>query len=96
MLYPPVSKAVFPVAGLETRFLPATRSIPKEMLPMVEKPLIQYAIEEAIVAQPSPAEAFSDVAAVVRNILTGEMLSLLNSVREDLLAYFETVRNPGT
>ena len=43
----PVRKAVFPVAGLGTRFLPATKAQPKEMLPVVDKPLIQYAIEEA-------------------------------------------------
>lgn len=43
----PVRKAVFPVAGLGTRFLPATKSIPKEMLTIVDKPLIQYAVEEA-------------------------------------------------
>ena len=43
----PIRKAVFPVAGLGTRFLPATKVMPKEMLPIVDKPLIQYAIEEA-------------------------------------------------
>src|ERR1700730_16796091 len=43
-----VNKAVFPVAGLGTRFLPATKANPKEMLPIVDKPLIQYAVEEAI------------------------------------------------
>ena len=43
----PVRKAVFPVAGLGTRFLPATKVMPKEMLPIVDKPLIQYALEEA-------------------------------------------------
>ena len=42
-----VRKAVFPVAGLGTRFLPATKAIPKEMLPVVDKPLIQHAVEEA-------------------------------------------------
>ena len=42
-----ISKAVFPVAGLGTRFLPATKAQPKEMLPVVDKPLIQYAVEEA-------------------------------------------------
>jgi len=42
-----VRKAIFPVGGLGTRFLPATRSMPKEMLPVVDKPLIQYAVEEA-------------------------------------------------
>lgn len=45
-----IRKAVFPVAGLGTRFLPATKANPKEMLPIVDKPLIQYAVEEAIVA----------------------------------------------
>lgn len=45
-----ISKAVFPVAGLGTRFLPATKANPKEMLPIVDKPLIQYAVEEAIAA----------------------------------------------
>ena len=49
-IHPPIRKAVFPVAGLGTRFLPATKSIPKEMLPIVDKPLIQYAVEEAIEA----------------------------------------------
>ena len=43
-----VRKAVFPVAGLGTRFLPATKAMPKEMLPVVDKPLIQYAVEEAV------------------------------------------------
>jgi len=43
----PVRKAVFPVAGLGTRFLPATKAIPKEMLPIVDRPLIQYAVDEA-------------------------------------------------
>jgi len=42
-----VSKAIFPVAGLGTRFLPATKSMPKEMLCVVDKPIIQYAVEEA-------------------------------------------------
>ena len=43
-----IKKAVFPVAGLGTRFLPATKASPKEMLPVVDKPLIQYAAEEAV------------------------------------------------
>jgi len=43
----PIRKAVFPVAGLGTRFLPATKAIPKELLPIVDRPLIQYAIDEA-------------------------------------------------
>jgi len=45
-----IRKAIFPVAGLGTRFLPATKASPKEMLPIVDKPLIQYAVEEAIAA----------------------------------------------
>lgn len=43
----PIRKAVFPVAGLGTRFLPATKSVPKEMLPIIDRPLIQYAVDEA-------------------------------------------------
>src|ERR1051325_7878732 len=43
-----VRKAVFPAAGLGTRFLPATKASPKEMLPLVDKPLIQYGVEEAV------------------------------------------------
>ena len=45
-----IKKAVFPVAGYGTRFLPATKAMPKELLPIVDKPLIQYAAEEAIAA----------------------------------------------
>ena len=45
-----IRKAVFPVAGLGTRFLPATKASPKEMLPIVDKPLVQYAVEEAVAA----------------------------------------------
>lgn len=43
----PIRKAVFPVAGLGTRFLPATKAVPKEMMPVIDRPLIQYAVEEA-------------------------------------------------
>lgn len=49
-LIPKITKAVFPVGGLGTRFLPATKAIPKEMLPVVDKPLIQYAVDEAYAA----------------------------------------------
>src|SRR6202048_4469929 len=45
---PPVRKAIFPAAGLGTRFLPVTKAQPKEMLPLVDKPTIQYGVEEAI------------------------------------------------
>jgi UTP--glucose-1-phosphate uridylyltransferase len=47
MTQKPIKKAVFPVAGLGTRFLPATKAIPKELLPIVDRPLIQYAVDEA-------------------------------------------------
>src|ERR1700709_1236417 len=47
ILVKPLRKAVLPVAGLGTRFLPATKAMPKEMLPVVDKPLIQYAVDEA-------------------------------------------------
>lgn len=43
-----ITKAVIPAAGLGTRFLPATKSMPKEMLPIIDKPIIQFAVEEAI------------------------------------------------
>lgn len=45
-----VKKAIFPVAGMGTRFLPATKSSPKEMLPLIDKPLVQYVVEEAVAA----------------------------------------------
>ncbi len=47
-----IRKAVFPAAGLGTRFLPATKAIPKEMLCLVDKPLIQYGVEEAVSSKP--------------------------------------------
>src|SRR5512136_522576 len=50
MAFGKVTKAVFPVAGLGSRFLPVTKASPKEMLPIVDKPLIQYAVEEAAAA----------------------------------------------
>src|SRR5438034_807090 len=50
-----ITKVVFPAAGLGTRFLPATKALPKEMLPLVDKPLIQYGVEEAI------ASGFTDI-----------------------------------
>ncbi len=50
MTIKPLRKAVFPVGGLGTRFLPATKALPKEMLPVVDRPLIQYAVDEALEA----------------------------------------------
>ena len=60
-----IRKAIFPVGGLGTRFLPATKSIPKEMLPVLEKPLVQYAVDEALEAGISvskPGNTANDVA----------------------------------
>ena len=54
----PIRKAIFPVAGLGTRFLPATKAVPKEMLPIVDVPMIQHIVEEAVRAEIS--EAFGD------------------------------------
>src|SRR5947207_497685 len=51
MTMPPVRKAIFPAAGLGTRFLPVTKAQPKEMLPLVDKPTLQYGVEEAIASQ---------------------------------------------
>src|SRR5438270_5247157 len=50
MSFGKITKAVFPVAGMGSRFLPATKASPKEMMPVVDKPLIQYAVEEAVAA----------------------------------------------
>ncbi|WP_109807012.1 UTP--glucose-1-phosphate uridylyltransferase GalU [Sphingosinithalassobacter portus] len=50
MTFKPLRKAVFPVGGMGTRFLPATKAMPKEMLPVVDRPLIQYAVDEALEA----------------------------------------------
>ena len=69
MVMQKVTKAVFPVAGLGTRFLPATKSIPKEILTLVDRPLIQYAIDEA--ARPALRNSFCHVA---RQIGFGRLL----------------------
>ena len=60
-----VRKAVIPVAGLGTRMLPATKAIPKEMLPLVDKPLIQYVVNECIAAGITEIAAASVVATCV-------------------------------
>jgi UTP--glucose-1-phosphate uridylyltransferase len=91
-----IRKAVFPVAGLGTRFLPATKSVPKEMLPLIDRPLIQYAIDEARAAG---IEEFIFVTAAGKGALedyfdTAEMLEtrLAASGKHDLLARLEQTR----
>ena len=94
----PVRKAVFPVAGLGTRFLPATKASPKEMLPVVDKPLIQYAVEEAYAAgirhmifvtgrSKRAIEDHFDTAYELENELENagkhEMLALVHSIAPD-------------
>ncbi len=93
-----VRKAVFPVAGLGTRFLPATKASPKEMLPVVDKPLIQYAVEEAYAAgirhmifvtgrSKRAIEDHFDTAYELENELESagkqEMLELVRSIQPD-------------
>ena len=98
MTSPHVRKAVFPVAGLGTRFLPATKASPKEMLPVVDKPLIQYAVEEAYEAgirdmifvtgrSKRAIEDHFDTAYELENELENagkhEMLALVHSIAPD-------------
>ncbi|EHL31510.1 UTP--glucose-1-phosphate uridylyltransferase GalU [Legionella drancourtii] len=106
----PIRKAVFPVAGLGTRFLPATKAAPKEMLSVVNKPLIQYAVEEAYAAgirqmifvtchNKRAIEDHFDLAYQLENELTAhhkdELLSIVQSVKpEDMECFF--VRQPKT
>ena len=91
-----IRKAVFPVAGLGTRFLPATKSVPKEMLPLIDRPLIQYAIDEARAAG---IEEFIFVTAAGKGALedyfdTAEMLEhrLRASGKSELLARLDQTR----
>lgn len=96
----PVRKAVFPVGGMGTRFLPATKAVPKEMLPVVDRPLIQYAVDEALAAGieqlifvtargKNPLEDYFDVA--------GELVATLSARgKEKQLADLEgTQLTPG-
>jgi UTP--glucose-1-phosphate uridylyltransferase len=102
-----IRKAVFPVAGLGTRFLPATKAQPKEMLPIVDKPLIQYAVEEAYAAgirhmifvtgrNKRAIEDHFDTAYELENELEvnhkDDLLKLVRSVPEDMVCSF--VRQP--
>ena len=84
----PVRKAIFPVGGLGTRFLPATKAMPKEMLPVVDKPLIQYAVEEA---QAAGIEEFIFVTGRGKSAIedhfdySGELKLALQSKGKDIL-----------
>lgn len=105
-----ITKAVFPVAGLGTRFLPATKASPKEMLPIVDKPLIQYAVEEAVAAGMTEMifvtgrgkraiEDHFDTAYELEIELTGRgKRELLKSVREVIPSHVSCtyVRQPKT
>jgi UTP--glucose-1-phosphate uridylyltransferase len=92
-----IRKAVFPAAGLGTRFLPATKSSPKEMLPLVDKPLIQYVVEEAVASgvesilivtgrDKSPIENHFDISFEMEEVLKGrgksEMYEQIRNVSE--------------
>jgi len=100
MQFKPVRKAIFPVAGLGTRFLPATKAVPKEMLPVVDKPLIQYAIDEARAAGieqmifvtgrgKNAIEDYFDIAYELEETLSAR-------AKQDILATLETSRlDPG-
>jgi len=109
--YTEIRKAVFPVAGLGTRFLPATKAQPKEMLPIVDKPLIQYAVEEAYAAgirhmifvtgrNKRAIEDHFDTAYELENELEAngkvDLLKLVRSVPEDMdCSYVRQPRSLG-
>lgn len=103
-----VTKAVFPVAGLGTRFLPATKAMPKELLPVVDKPLIQYAVEEAYAAgiremifitgryKRAIEDHFDKAPALERELMEKGKIELLNLVRSiaPVDASFVYIRQP--
>ncbi len=101
--FPRIRKAVFPVAGMGTRFLPATKTVPKEMLPIVDRPLIQYAVDEAIAAgcdtlvfvtnryKHAIADYFDRSWELEQRLEAGGKLDLLQCVREVLPAHVKAV-----
>lgn len=103
-----VTKAVFPVAGLGTRFLPATKAMPKELIPVVDKPLIQYAVEEAYAAgiremifitgryKRSIEDHFDKAPALERELMEKGKIELLDLVRSvaPVDASFIYIRQP--
>lgn len=98
-MYPAVRTAVFPVAGRGTRFLPATKAIPKEMLPVVDKPLIQYAVEEAVQAGAEHLVfvTHSSKGAIQAHFDSHEELedALLYSGKQDILAAVQDILPDG-
>jgi UTP--glucose-1-phosphate uridylyltransferase len=95
----PIRKAVFPVAGLGTRFLPATKAVPKEMLPVIDKPLIQYAVEEAVEAGADTLIFVTrgDKAAIINHFTPNSQLetSLEESGKHSLLECVRTILPRG-
>lgn len=99
----PIRKAVFPVAGMGTRFLPATKAMPKEMLPIVDKPLIQYAVEEAIAAgitdlifvtgrnKRAIEDHFDSAPELEADLESKNKLELLNAVRNVIPSYVNCI-----
>ena len=84
-----IRKAVFPAAGFGTRFLPATKVVPKELLPIVDKPVVQYLVEEAVAA------GIEDV--VVANVAKGEKVVITGFLTFDRTSRAaRTGRNPQT
>jgi UTP--glucose-1-phosphate uridylyltransferase len=98
MSHKPIRKAVFPVAGLGTRFLPATKAIPKELLPIVDRPLIQYAVDEAREAgieQMIFVTGRGKTALVEHFDIAYELESTMNERGKDLSALDPTRFTPG-
>ena len=98
MMHKPVKKAVFPVAGLGTRFLPATKAIPKEMLAVVDRPLIQYAVDEAREAgieQMIFVTGRGKTAIVEHFDMAYELETTMNARGKDLSALDATRATPG-
>ncbi len=99
----PIRKAVFPVAGMGTRFLPATKAMPKEMLPIVDKPLIQYAVEEAIAAgitdlifitgrnKRAIEDHFDRVPELEADLAAKNKIELLDAIRNIIPAYVNCI-----
>ncbi len=71
-----IRKAIIPVAGMGTRFLPATKAQPKEMLPVVDKPVIQYIVEEAVAA------GIEEIIFVTNSLNQGSDISVMTSAKK--------------